>query len=367
MKIIDRVLIVVFCVFIFAFGIAFIVMPRESFSVNEKRSLAEMPEFSVDSVFNGNFETGFETYLSDHFPFREKFVAADAYYALYTGRNGSKGIYKGKDGYLFAEPVGHDDTVISENIEALRSFAQNTKIMSTMIIMPTSGYIMSDKLPENHLEYRDGEIIDRIHSDIASDIRWVDISSKFMNARESGQIYYKTDHHYTTYGAYLAYEAFCEEHGLEPFRDYTIESYDGFYGTAYSQSALWNEPGECLEVWRYPSNATVEINGQVYDSLWFDEHLSELDKYPVFLNGNQPFERIINPDVEGGKILILKDSYAHTMVPFLAQHYHQIDMVDLRYYFEPVSTLVNENQYGEIFMIYGLSSLCDDTDISILE
>lgn len=367
MKIIDRVLIAVFCVFIFGFGIAFIAMPKSTFSVNEKRSLAEIPELTADSVFNGRFESGFETYISDHFPFRETFAAADAYYALYTGRNGSNGIYKGKDGYLFSEPPGHDKNIIAGNIEALRNFAESTKIMSTLMLIPSGGYIMSDKLPANHLEYRDGETLAEIRSEVESGIRWVDIETKFLNAKESGQIYYKTDHHYTTYGAYLAYEAFCEEHGLEPFKDYTIERYSGFYGTAYSSSALWNEPGEEFEVWRYPSNASVEIDGRVYDSLWFDEHLNEPDKYPVFLNGNQPFERIINPDAEGGKILILKDSYAHAMVPFLAQHYRQIDMVDLRYYFEPVSALVNENQYGEIFMIYGLSSLCDDTDISILE
>ena len=367
MKVYDKILTAMFCVFIFGFGIAFIFLPKESFSENEKRSLAEMPKLTAASLTNGQFESGFEKYLNDHFPFREGFAAADAYYMLCTGRNGSNGIYKGKDGYLFTKPASGADSPLKENVSALQSFAKNTQIMTTMLLIPSSGYIMSDKLPQNHLEYKDGEIIESVHKAVESDIRWVDIPSKFTASKDSGQIYYKTDHHYTTYGAYLAYEAFCEEHGLEPFKDYTIESYGGFYGTSYSKSAFWNEPSESLEVWRYPSNAYVEMNGQVYNSIWFDEHLQNMDKYPVFLNGNQPFERIINPDADGGKILLLKDSYAHALVPFLARHYRQIDMVDLRYYFEPVSSLVNENQYGEIFMIYGLSSLCDSNDISILE
>lgn len=367
MKLQDKILTAVFCLFIFAFGILFIVMPKESFSENEKRELSKLPDFSVSSVLNGKFESAFETYLNDHFPFREHFVEADAKYMLAIGRNGSNGIYKGEDGYLFAKPAANDVDAITENIDALKNFAKNTKIMSTMILMPSSGYIMSDTLPKNHEEYFDGEIMDNIHKSVESDIRWVDIISKFTAAKDSGQIYFKTDHHYTTYGAYLAYEAFCEEHGLTPFKDYTIETYDGFYGTSYSKAAIWNMNSESFEVWRYPSNATVEIDGQVYNSLWFEEHLEKLDKYPVFLNGNQPFERITNPDVEGGNILILKDSYAHALIPFLAQHYNRIDVVDLRYYFEPVSKLVEENQYGEIFMIYGLSSFCDSTDISILE
>lgn len=367
MKIRDKLLTLLFCAFIFGFGILFLAMPKEEFSENEKRNLATMPEFSVKSVLNGKFESGFETYLNDHFPFRKEFTATDAYLMLLSGRNGSNGIYKGSDGYLFTKPVKYNTENINSNVSALKAFAQNTEIMSTMILMPTSGYIMSEKLPKNHEEYRDEAIINDIHKQIETDIRWVDIIPKFTNAKESGQIYYKTDHHYTTYGAYLAYEAFCEEHGLVPFKDYSIERYNGFYGTSYSKSALWNEPGECFEVWRYPSRTSITIQNKEYQSLWFDEHLSKLDKYPVFLNGNQPFSRIINPDIEGGKILILKDSYAHAMIPFLAQHYNQIDVVDLRYYFEPVSKLVEENQYGEIFMIYGLSSLCDSNDISILE
>lgn len=365
MKLQDKILNIVFCLFIFAFGILFVVMPKENFSENEKRDLAKAPSVSLEAILNGKFESSFESYLNDHFPFRKNFTAFNSYYLLYTGRNGENGIYKGKDGYLFTKPSKSGEE-LEENVAALKDFAVNTEIMSTMLLIPSSGFVMSDKLPKNHEEYNDDKILEQINKETESEIRWVDILSKYQAAKDSGQIYFKTDHHYTVYGAYLAYEAFCEEHGLTPYTDYTIESYDGFYGTSYSKSALWNESGEKFELWRYPSNAFVEIDGTAHGSMWFDEHLDKLDKYPVFLNGNQPFERITNPDAEGGNVLILKDSYAHALVPFLAQHYKTIDMVDLRYYSETVLDLVNQNNYGEIFMIYGLSSLCDSDDISIL-
>ncbi len=365
MKLQDKILNLVFCIFIFAFGILFTVIPKETFSENEKRELAKAPSFSAEAVLNGKFETAFESYLNDHFPFRRNFTALNSYYLLYTGRNGENGIYKGKDGYLFTKP-SKAGNALQENITALKNFAADTKIMSTMILIPSSGFVMSDKLPTVHEEYNDDKILSSINKETESEIRWVDILSKYESSKDSGQIYFKTDHHYTAYGAFLAYEAFCEEHGLTPYKDYSIETYSGFYGTSYSKSALWSESGEDFEVWRYPSNTSVEIDGTTYNSLWFDEHLNKLDKYPVFLNGNQPFERITNPDAEGGNILILKDSYAHALVPFLAQHYKTIDMVDLRYYFNSVGDLVKENNYGEIFMIYGLSSLCDSNDISIL-
>lgn len=367
MKITDKILTAIFCVFIFAFGILFIVLPKGEFSENEKRALAAFPSFSVGSILNGKYETDVETYLNDHFPFREKFVASDAYYMLYTGRNGSNGIYKGNDGYLFTKPVKKNKKILEENIEALKAFVEKTKIMSTMMLVPSSGYIMNEQLPKNHENYNDGEIIKEIYDSVSESIRWVDIVSKFEKSKDSGQIYYKTDHHYTTYGAYLAYEEFCNEHGLVPFSEYTVEKYDGFFGTSYSKSALWDGSGDMFEVWSYPSESYVEINNQRHDSLWFDEHLEKMDKYPVFLNGNQPFERIVNPNADGGNILVLKDSFAHAMIPFLAQHYNRIDMVDLRYYFEPVSKLVEENGYGEIFMIYGISTLCENNDIAILQ
>ena len=367
MKLQDKILTAVFCLFIFGFGILFMISPKDSFSENEKRELAKLPAFSVSSVLNGKFESAFETYLNDHFPFREHFVEADAKYMLSIGRNGSNGIYKGKDGYLFTKPSKNDTKTINENITALKSFAQNTKITSTMILIPSSGYVMSDKLPKNHEEYLDGEILESIRKSTESDIRWIDVIPKFMSAKNDGQIYFKTDHHYTSFGAHLAYEAFCEDHNMTPFNDYSIEEYDNFYGTSYSKAALWSTDGEAFELWRYPSRATIEINGQVYNSLWFEEHLEKLDKYPVFINGNQPFARIVNPDAQSGSILILKDSYAHALIPFLAQHYNRIDIVDLRYYFEPVSKLAQENNYDEILMIYGLASICDSNDISILE
>ena len=101
--------------------------------------------------------------------------------------------------------------------------------------------------------------------------------------------------------------------------------------------------------------------------MFFTEHLDEPDKYPVYLDGNHAFERITNHDSDGGKLLVLKDSYAHCLVPFLAKHYSCIDMVDLRYYLDSVSKLTEENEYDEVLMIYGISSLCESRDISILE
>ncbi len=369
----NKILIALFCGFIGAFMLLFLILPKKGFSVNEKRALADFPKITVKSVLNGGFESDFEEYLGDRFPFREKLTALDAYFKLCTGRNGANGVYRGKDGYLINTPVKTDESAYNANLEAMREFIKKTGLETSVMIVPTTGYIMSDKLPKNHETYNDGELIEEVRKDFTADARVIDIGEAFKNSADREGLYYKTDHHWTSRGAYEAYRLFCESRGFEPMAegDFDITSYDGFYGTTYSKSALWGEKGETLEVWRYPNNVTVEIvegvKTEEYDNMFFDEHLSEPDMYPVFLDGNHALTRLTNPDSDGGRLLMLKDSYAHCLAPFLINHYSRIDMVDLRYYLDSVSKLCETENYDEILMVYGLSSLCESRDISILE
>lgn len=367
----NKILISLFCGFIGIFLLLFLALPKNELSVNEKRELAKLPAFNVKAALNGSFESGFEEYLSDRFPFREKLTALDAYFKLYTGRNGANGVYKGKDGYLINTPVKCDNKAFNANMDAMHDFIARTGLKTSVMIVPTAGYIMSDKLPKNHETYRDGGLIEQAKKNLYAAAEVIDLAEEFKDKKDKYQFYYKTDHHWTSRGAYTAYCLFAQMRGFEPMTDFDVQSYDGFYGTTYSKSALWGEKDETLEVWRYPNNVTVEIDEGVktekYDNMFFDEHLSEPDMYPVFLDGNHALTRLTNPDSDDGRLLLLKDSYAHCLAPFLIKHYSQIDMVDLRYYFQSVSELVKTEQYDEALMVYGLSSLCESSDISILE
>ena len=170
----------------------------------------------------------------------------------------------------------------------------------------------------------------------------------------------------------MAYKKWAESENIEVRSDYDIECTGGFFGTTYSKSALWYEKSDSIETWEYPINVTVTINDgfedEVCDDMFFKEHLEELDKYPVFLDGNHNFERIVNNDNEDGKkVLVIKDSYAHCFVPFMAENCSQIDMVDLRYYLNNVSALTEQNSYDEVLMLYGISNMCEANDLAILQ
>lgn len=369
-KLRDKILTVLFVAFIGGMLLCIIILPKEQISVNEKRTLASLPNLSLNSVLKGKFEKDTEKYLTDHFPWRNTFTGINAYTALYTGRNGLNGIYKGKDGYLLSLPVKADYEQLEANVKAMMDFTEKTQIPSTLMIVPSAGYIMSDKLPKNHMEYKDKEIIDKAHKMSEAVIGYTDIEKCFMKIKDECNLYYKTDHHWTSDGAYNAYVEYCKDIGFEPMWEFDVSTYDGFYGTAYSKSALWNEGADTLEIWNYPYSAEVRIEDEEYvsEQFFYLHHLENMDKYPVFLDGNHAIERIVNKgNPDGGKLLVIKDSFAHCFVPFLVNHYSEIDMVDLRYYLDPVSELTNEKKYDRILYLYGISSLTESNEITILQ
>lgn len=369
MKIRDIFLTLFFCCFLGIVSVAIFLLPASEISVHEKRVLQKRPEFSLGAVLDGSYEEKAESYISDHFPFRELLVSANSYAKLYTGQNGINGIYKGKDNYLMNIPVSDKDGYLSDNMTAVNEFTKKTGIKSSMMIVPTTGGIMSDKLPKNHLEYYDNELISKAQEQ-CSNITFIGLYSKFKDMADTTQLYYKTDHHWTTEGAYAAYVEYCESILHEqPMWDFDVERYKGFYGTTYSKSALWNEPYDMLEIWKYPLKVSVEIDGEpAGNSMIFTEHTKELDMYEVFLDGNHAIEKIKNYDAQKvKKLLVIKDSFAHALVPFLIKHYSEIVMIDPRYYFDSVSELCDENNFDEILYIAGLASLCENDDFTVLE
>ena len=104
------------------------------------------------------------------------------------------------------------------------------------------------------------------------------------------------------------------------------------------------------------------------DSFFFADHLQEMDMYPVFLDGNHSLVKVTNEDAPDKKLLVIKDSFAHCMVPFLSEHYSEIYMVDLRYFRStPISQLIEQNDIDETLILYGLDNLINDTNVMWLK
>jgi len=371
-KLKKRVPSLVFLLFMGILTVLFFVLPKEEYSSSEKRVLEKAPEFSWSSLTDGSLGSSIERYLSDHFPGRKFFVGLNAYYELYTGRNGNSGIYQGKDGYLISTPVAYSEETAVTNLSRFRDFAEKTRLPSSFLLVPSTGYVMEEQLPAVHAPYHDDAIFETAEKNLGS-VSLIDLRPAFLKSKDTSQLYYRTDHHLTTEGAYLMYTEFCKAQGLTPITSYEKETFSGFYGTTYSRSGLWFTAPDDIALWSNQNRdyqVTIEDAGEEpvsRDSLFFREHLEEDDKYPVFLDGNHSLVKIENPSAPEGTLLIIKDSFAHCMTTFLAQHYREIYLVDMRYYRLSLSDLVAEKGVDSLLFLYGVDNLVTDTNTAWIQ
>ena len=202
------------------------------------------------------------------------------------------------------------------------------------------------------------------------------MGSVFSEKAKTEQLYYKTDHHWTAKGAYECYRLLGEQMGYQPVGEESFrkDAAEGFYGTSYSKSALWWMSPDTLEYWSNTAQSegavTVTIKDgedvKEHNSYYFTEHFENDDKYPVYLDGNHSVTRIRNTDAPGGTLVVVKDSYANAIIPFLSQNYSEIIMVDLRYYKNDVSVLAAQEHAEGILILYSLDNLSQDDNLSFL-
>lgn len=366
---------VIFVAFIGIFAVLFWVLPKSDFSPKEKRYLQGFPEISVQSLTDGTFETDFENYINDHMVLRDVFMGVNSYSNIAVLNNGSDGVYKCSDGYLINEPA--TDSRLDLNLSVTADFKDKTGIDTTVMIVPSTGYIMDDKLPLVHKNYSDNEYYNRIESFCQKNgLDFVDLRDTFKSHKNSTQLYYKTDHHWTTVGAYLAYQSLCEKWGIEvkETNGYIVEKTPDFYGTTYNTSGFWLNESDTIEVWKNRDNhSTCEItaNGKTtaHKSMFFPKQLEGADKYTVFLNGNNPVTTVKNPDNKGKeKLLVIKDSFSHCLAPFLSEKFSQITLVDMRYYKKTVSEeIVKKDKFDKVLICMSMDNFLEDKDFAFLE
>lgn len=364
----------VFLIFIFGMAVWFLFNPKSDYSSSEKRYLQQFPDVSVDKVLDGTFGTDFESYFADQFPARSFWVGLNAYYSLDTGNNGANGVYNCDNGYLINKPVSTDNK-LEKNVDAIVKFKNTIDVPVTVMFAPSTGYVAEDVLPAVHDKYNDDTYFEQTSATLsANGISFVDLRKTFKDTYASGnQLYYKTDHHWTTLGAYTAYEKLCEQLNITPTpkEKFDIKTYGGFYGTTYSTSGFWFTQPDSIQIWDNPENTDKNIkvkisegtNTDEFGSMYFYDHLEEDDKYPVFIDGNHALTEITNSNAKGGTILLVKDSFSHSLAPFLAENYSKIILVDMRYYKMSVSQIVEQENPEQVVFLYGIDNIATDTDL----
>ncbi|MBR1457255.1 MAG: hypothetical protein IJ594_08885 [Oscillospiraceae bacterium] len=367
----DKWICVLFCTFLACVFLLLLLLPEKDFSENEKRYLTQAPALSGESVLSGRFADQAERWAADHLPGRDFFVGLNAQYDLLAGRQVTKEIYRGRSGRLYEAPAALDETQIERNLAAINALAATVGREVDLMLVPGAGAVLQEDLPRFTDPYRDGEILRAAYAEASDGVRPVDLWERFCGAADREALYYRTDHHWTARGAWLACGEYLRAKGREalPESAYAVTAVPGFYGTTYTRSALWSTPPESVELWDSGGRFTVENadGGAPHAGLFYEERLAESDKYPVYLDGNHSLLRIRSASGGAGRILVVRDSFASCFACFLADSYEEVVLVDLRYYRSPVSELLAQEEFDDVLVLYGVNNFMSDANLMRLE
>ena len=364
---------VLFCVLLFALPAAGILQKDKTFSETEKRVLSSFPHFSLSDVWSGKAEADLESYVQDQMPWRNLWVGLAAYFDYAAGQNGPCGVYAAADDYIMRTPTEDNRRNLDANLRYLNDFAQKAGKPSYLLVVPQTGYILSDLLPRGHAEYTDAALLGYIGEKTQNTFTQIDCVSPFAAHAQDTQLYYRTDHHWTSEGAFLAANAFLQAAGRPALTraQFEPEAVPGFHGTTYSKLCMWGKPADDLSLWHIRgADAHVRVKDLGKDEIttaqdvFFRAHLDAYDMYPTYLNGNHSLTHIVNRTAPEGALLLIKDSFGNTLATLLSAAYREIWMIDLRYYrTQAVSDLLAAHPVDDVLVNYGLDSLIHDTNI----
>ena len=360
-----------FCTFLGGMALLSLLLPKKSFSELENRYLQKAPTLSFSSVVvNGKFMEEAEDYVSDHIAGRDFWVALKAWSERLSGKRENEGVYFGKENTLLNQVSAPDETQLSQAMDFLNLLAEQSPVPTYFGVIPTSAAIWQDRLPEGAPTADEESVIRELAGE--SRAQTVDIYGA-LAAHAEEDIYYRTDHHWTSLGAFYGANAILSAMGREPLdlTDYTpITVSDSFYGTIFSTSGVRWVPPDSIEVYVTEDGVSVTSYpkgepepGKLYDA----SYLTKKNQYAYFLGGNQPLcvVRSGKPGAEG-KLLLVRDSYADSLTPFLTERFREIHLIDLRYYRASLQDYIRENGIDEIMVLYGYSSFTTDRNLFLL-
>lgn len=344
-----------------------------SFSESENRMLEQLPHFSLKALVSEDFTVDFEKYVSDQFVFRDFWIGAKTDTDRLMGKKESNGIYLGTNGYLIQEFIPPAEEDLQEKIDAIHAFDQATQeLQKYMMLVPTAAALYKDKLPKYAIIGDQEAYLKKVQQSLHPDIRFIDVFPSLYAERDQ-PIFYKTDHHWMTQGAYVAYLELCRQMGLTPQNEeeFNIKQVtDDFYGSLFSKSGFRHVQPDRMELYlpkdQEKYTVTYVDEGKTTDSLYAMEQLQRKDKYAVFLNGNHALIEIKTSNTNGRKLLVIKDSYANSLIPFLLKHFSEINVVDLRYYEEDLVSFVNEHGIQDMLLLYNANTFFEDPSIKNL-
>lgn len=352
-----------------------ILLPEKTFSNKENRYLSKFPNINREDIISGKFADDFNDYSSDQFIGRDYWISLKTGSDLALLKNDNGRVYFGRDNYLFRIDQPLDRYQYGKNIDTLNIFLERmererpeAKVYA--LLVPSKARVLGDYLPIHAPHIDEEEIIEDLRLSLRDNIKLLDPSS-YLEERSDEYIYYRTDHHWTSEGAFYAYNYFLQSKGeraLDP-KDFIIEEVTGeFLGTNYRKANLYLGERDRIHLYlpRKEIEKTILVNQQERRESYYDKSfLDKRDKYSYFFGGDQGIIEIETSLEEGKNILIFKDSFANSLIPLMEGHYKSITVIDPRYFRANPLDFMEDKDIDEVLFLFNTQSFIQEKDFTI--
>lgn len=365
----------VFAVVIVVADLCLILMHGRSFSENENRMLQQFPEVTKRSALSGRLMTQAEDFVADQFFLRDNWIALKLDIDKLIGKKESNDVYLGKDGYLVEKAAAPNFEDMDRNLEAVKEFASAFDLNMVMTVVPNAVCVREDLLPEGAPTRDQREDLAYIQSKLGDALVFADVTNA-LTAHKDENLYYKSDHHWTSLGAKYAFDALCAPLGIEaPVSNYDIMKVtDSFSGTLASNSGDFKVSDE-IDIYVPIVESTDESDAFEYvveygdiqqksATIYNSAALATKNKYEVFMGGNYSYVSIKTTAQSEKNLLLFKDSYANTFVQFLLPYYRNIVIIDPRYYSDDCRKLLSEREITDVLFLYNMNTFALDNSLA---
>ena len=360
-----------FIIFIFGLAAAALLQPDRAYSAAEKRNLTQFPALSLRTIADGSFMDRMEDYAADQFPLRDTFMRLKTRLSILRGSVESQGVYRCKDGSLMERFDAPDRENYKETLAAISAFSARYKGPDMyFMLVPNAVSVYPEKLPDHAPTEDQNAYMDRFYKDLPLSIRALDLRNDLNAAAADTQLYYASDHHWTTDAALIAFMNYKKTAGLDnvpPFHRSVIAN--DFTGSLVSESGFSVPAPDAITVYLpeepedfyYTVSYTNENLRRA--SCYETEKLKEDDKYQVFFGGNHPIIEINTSLDSTRSLLVIKDSYANCFLPFLVPEYRSVTVVDPRYYYDDIDVLMESRGFTDVLFLYNVNTFAEDTNL----
>ena len=326
-----------------ALSVTFWILPDRDFSARENRALQTLPRSGGEKLLSGELARAYNDYFADQFPARDVLVSFKGALELLAGKGENNGVLLGAGGQLAKRlfstaRVGENAADGSDLIDmahlqvaaaGINRAAENLDVPFAVFL---TGRTLDVAAPAFAYPTDASEaMLKTLREEVREDVNYLDLVPTYRNRYKNGEyVYYRTDHHWTTLGAYYAYCEIMKAYGMEKdiisaerFQKEIVAN--DFYGTFASASGFHFVKPDTVELWLFGNedDFLVTADGSVLQGgLYNRAHLKGNDKYSVFLDGTHDVVTVTKKDGQNRPTLaIFKDSFANSVAPFLAQHF----------------------------------------------